>query len=148
MVIMNSTLNERNRISAIPSERAYDAMLDELSVAGLSTGEFHLRNRVGTYVLAVALTILALIVTAQVEMFRAKQSFLPVTAAITIIAWYGGLAPSLIAIAIAAVGWAWKISPPVDSLKVASFSDLFRLCLFVLVALPISSLHARAGSER
>ena len=94
------------------------------------------------YVLAVSVTVVALFVTEKFDAFRVKQSFLPVTAAVTIIAWYGGLLPSLVAIAIAAIGWAWFIAPPTNSIAISSLPDVMRLGLFVLVALLISSLHA------
>jgi PAS domain-containing protein len=94
------------------------------------------------YFVAIVITVAALLVTHTFDTFRVKQSFLPVTAAITITAWFGGLLPSLLAIVIASVGWAWFISPPFDSIRIENLSDLMRLGLFVFVALLISSLHA------
>jgi len=100
------------------------------------------------YVVAVLAVIAAISLTYGVDTLRNKQSFLPVTAAVTIAAWYGGLGPSLLAIVLAAFSWAWVIAPPVSTIALANPSDVFRLVLFVLVALLISSLHnARSKAE-
>ena len=69
--------------------------------------------------------------------------FLFFFAAVTLSAWYGGLGPSLLTIFLAAVWSFLFVLPSVPSLHGGTPVDIFRLSLFLLVALLISSLHAR-----
>ncbi len=71
-------------------------------------------------------------------------------AAVTVAAWYGGLRPSLIAIALAILVEDYFFIAPFHSLEM-TFENVVRICVFMLVALLISGIDSarkKAIAER
>jgi len=69
--------------------------------------------------------------------------------AVSVTAWCGGFWPAMVATALAAVGAAIFIFPPLGRLDIFSVEDMVRLGMFIAVALIISSMYeARARAEQ
>jgi PAS domain S-box-containing protein len=69
-------------------------------------------------------------------------------AAVVLSSWYGGLAPGLLASALAVLTNNYFFIPPVYSLVPNTWTDLFELIVFSLIALLISSLNSELYTAR
>jgi K+-sensing histidine kinase KdpD len=101
---------------------------------------------------AVLLVCLASGLTLLLPAVATGTPFLFFFAAVVLSAWYGGLGPALLTIALAAAWSAYFLLPPLHSLHVGEPADMLRLGLFLLVAFLISALQVRqqraAAAER
>lgn len=106
-----------------------------------------------SYAVAVAVVIVALLLSALMRPIVTPNPFLIIFAAIAISAAIGGLGPSLVAIAVAVMGVNYLFIPPLYTFKAAPL-DLMRLGAFSIVAILISGLSAgrrraeQAANER
>ena len=68
--------------------------------------------------------------------------------AVVVVASYGGLMPSLLAIALCGLSFAYFVAPP-QGFSISTWEDKFRLASFIIVAFLFSFLHgARMKAER
>src|SRR5947199_7521918 len=93
------------------------------------------------YGIALLVSLLALLLTRLFLPFMQSNLFLWFFPAIVFSAWYGGLGPSLFAIAFASVTVGYFFLSPFDSLGIG-LGGILRLGVFGLIALMISSLTA------
>ena len=93
------------------------------------------------YAVALLASALALLLTWLFQPFMQRNLFLWFFAAIVIGAWYGGVGPGLLVIAIASVGISYFFIAPF-SLFNSGFENLVRLGVFVLVAFMAGSYPA------
>lgn len=101
-----------------------------------------------TYIAPFVLVTLATFMVTMIPALKQKTSLLPFLAAVVIAAWLGGMIPSLIAAVLSAACWSYFIVEPAYTLKLAE-DDFIRLCLFILLAVMVSSLYvARERAQR
>src|SRR5689334_12176146 len=94
------------------------------------------------YGLAVALTIVALLLSLSLSPWVQESPFSLFLAAVAVSAWYGGLGPGLMATLLGGLICATFFLPPFASPTVATITSAVRLVIFLLVAILISSLSA------
>jgi len=113
----------------------------------MSKKEGHVKNKLSVllrrYGVAVLSVALAGLLTLLLPPVAEGAPFAFFFAAVMVSAWYGGLGPGLLAIALSVILSAYFLFPPFYSLHVGAAGDLLRLSLFILVASLISSLQAR-----
>jgi signal transduction histidine kinase len=90
------------------------------------------------YLVAVAVTAVALALTGALENFLAPMRLFFLWTAVLITALVAGLGPALVAVAISVVGAAYLIFGPTGSFVVNTATDLMRLLFFALFASGIS----------
>lgn len=93
-------------------------------------------------------TVLALLLSLALDPFLETSSFSLFLAAVAFSAWYGGMAPGLLATAIGALASSYFLLEPTMSLTVATLSGALHLLVFALVALLVSSLNANLRAAR
>jgi K+-sensing histidine kinase KdpD len=79
-----------------------------------------------------------------------NQPFLLFVPAVIFVAWYGGLGPALVTIALGSVAAAWFFVPPGDSLAIRREADRLALAVYILVGLTsalFSEAQGRAQSR-
>ena len=104
---------------------------------------------ISPYALAFAAVGVATVLTMRTAALADNHSLLLFLSAVTITAWYGGLGPSLTAVALSGLCYVYFIIPPVYTWQFDVPGDRIRFGAFVLVAVLISSLHsARVRAER
>jgi K+-sensing histidine kinase KdpD len=94
------------------------------------------------YGLAVALTIVALLLSLGLSPWVQESPFSLFLAAVAVSAWYGGLGPGLVATLLGGLICATFFLPPFATPTVATITSAVRLVIFLLVAILISSLSA------
>ena len=101
------------------------------------------------YAVSIALVGVVFVLRAPIEAWAGDGNspilYLP---AVTLAAWMGGLGPGLLAAAIGGVSWVYLDIPPVGSFHVPSAGDRFRVAVFALEAILLSSLMERLHSAR
>lgn len=70
-----------------------------------------------------------------------RGAFVLLLAVTSLVSWFAGWRPGLLAVALSALAGAWFILPPTNSLLVTNPEDMVRLGLFVVVAGMILLLH-------
>lgn len=95
------------------------------------------------YVVACASVGVAMLLILIVPAFVDRGAFILCLAAVSVTAWYGGWGPATVATLLSALGMAWFVLPPHDSIRINSGLDLLRLALFLLVAILISTLYTQ-----
>ncbi len=68
--------------------------------------------------------------------------------AIVISTWYGGRRPGIVAIALSASAINYYFMPPISQIYISDWQDVFRLALFVSVALIINTLTANLQESK
>jgi PAS domain S-box-containing protein len=102
-------------------------------------------RRYGVALSTVALVLLLILL---VSPLTAQTGFSLLLAAVVLSAWYGGLWPGLLAMALSVLGSACFLLPPRYSLAIATSGDLVSLGAFVLVSLLVTWLNvSRQGAE-
>lgn len=116
-------------------------------LAGMTTS--FLRNALRRrYVIALALTIAALILTMLLHQWIGAVTLQIAVAAVVLSAWFGGLGPGMMSALLLATGLIYYSIEPVYRFDVARVQDVVLLAVFMLVAILISSLaEARHRSE-
>lgn len=107
-------------------------------------------NRLVPYGVAIGCVVTAFLLTNMLWPWLEPHPTSIFLAAVTVTAWYGGLRPSLIAIALAILVEDYFFIAPFHSLEM-TFENVVRICVFVLVALLISwidSARKKAIAER
>ncbi|MFN8637535.1 MAG: ATP-binding protein [Chloroflexota bacterium] len=94
------------------------------------------------YGLAVALTLVALLLGLGLSQWVQESPFSLFLAAVAVSAWYGGLGPGLVATLLGGLICATFFLPPFATPTVATITSAVRLVIFLLVAILISSLSA------
>ena len=105
---------------------------------------FTRRSRIAPYALAVGCVVVSTVLTARIPALASNRSLFLYLASVTVVAWYGGIWPSLFDVGLSALAFAYYIAPPVGW-GINDPQDKIRLALFVLVAVLISSLRGAVG---
>jgi PAS domain S-box-containing protein len=106
-----------------------------------------LRSPLSSYGLALAVSILALVLTQLLSPLMERNLFLLFLAAVAISTWYGGLGPGLLATLFATLTSGYLLLPSLSS-HLLGVQDIQRLVIFVLVAVIVTALGAaRRWSE-
>lgn len=106
---------------------------------------------VRSYLLATLAVAAATLLIFGVEALRERGAMVVLLAAVSLVTWFGGWRPGVLAIALSVLVSAWVVLPPEDSLAIQSWEDALRLGVFVFVAVLIATLHAsreRAVADR
>ncbi len=109
-----------------------------------------LKSSFPSYTFSLLSTVLALLVTSQVDVLRYRTPFALFYAAVVASTWYGGRNPGLVAIALSALATDYFIIPPLYSIRPDSI-NLLEESVFIAVALLITSLasaHQRGERSR
>jgi K+-sensing histidine kinase KdpD len=100
------------------------------------------------YGLAIALTVVALLLSLGLSAWVQESPFSLFLAAVAVSAWYGGLGPGLLATLLGGLICATFFLPPFASPALATITSSIRLVIFLLVAILISSLSATLREAR
>ena len=110
-----------------------------------------LRQSARSYLLALLAVAAATLLIVWVEPLRERGALLVLLAVVSLVTWFGGWRPGVLAITLSVLVSAWLVLPPKDSLVIQSWDDLLRLGVFIFVAGLIAMLHAsreRAVADR
>lgn len=85
------------------------------------------------------------------DLFR-EATFMPLFGAVLLSAWYGGLGPGLLAVALGAAFMAWTIFPPLENFAVSDPRSQLGMALYLAfgtgICLACHSLHASRRRQR
>src|ERR1700679_3844827 len=98
------------------------------------------RMRVKTfvpYVLAIGLVPIATCITLCVPTLRTIHSLAPYLVSVVVVAWFGGLGPSMLTILLSTLSFAYFIAPP-SGFAIGEWQDKVRLCTFIIIAFMFS----------
>lgn len=102
---------------------------------------------IAPYMLAVVLTVIATCCTVFWPILHSLHSLGPFLVAVVIVAWFGGLIPSLLTILLSTISFAYFIAPP-SGFGIGLWQDKVRLITFIIISFMFSILHAaRVAAE-
>jgi K+-sensing histidine kinase KdpD len=104
--------------------------------------------RLGRYAVAVALTLLAWLMTLMLGAEFDASSRLPFAAAVALATWYGGSGPGLLTGALSIFAIDFSFLPPIGSIELTHSEDLVDSIVFLLVALTIGATTAAMRRAR
>ena len=97
------------------------------------------RARLGRYAVAVAITLLAWLITLALGTEFDASSRLPFAAAVAIATWYGGSGPGLLASVLSIFAIDFSFLPPIGSIELTHSEELIDSVVFLVVALTIGA---------
>lgn len=106
------------------------------------------RSGLVAYVAAIVAVLAAMGLIFLVPLFIERGAFVVFLAVVSLVTWFGGWRPGVLAIALCALSAALFILPPRGSIVIDGWDDALRLGIFVLVAGLIAALHASRERAR
>ena len=108
----------------------------------------NLYRRLLPYGVAIGSTAIAVLLSLWLEeiITRTMGAFFYIAIATT--TWYGGMRAGIVAIVLSALAVNYFFITPIYKIQIASFEDVFRLILFVIVGLIISLLSANLQQSK
>ena len=105
-------------------------------------------RRLLPYVVAIASTGIALLLTLWIEPLMNRSSSIFFYLAVISTTWYGGIYPGIVAVVLSVLAIDYFLIPPLHQIGLLSFDDLLRLGSFTIVALTINLLSANLQESK